>query len=182
MRKLLIILAAIAISVPLATAQKVTFGFDKSVDFSKYRTYSYPPMKNAADNAIKIEALRGEVDYHLKNKGLSRQDSGGDLIIVGDSLVGGEVGGRQGTAILPWYADVYTEYGSMWAGWRPAPGQMVLKGGLAIRFLDTTTKKPIWNGTVVQKLDEGGFGKNLKRIQQAIAKLMEKYPPPKESK
>jgi hypothetical protein len=177
MRKLLILLVAIVISAPIATAQKVTFGFDKAADFSKYHTYSYPPMRDADDNAVKIEAVRGEVDYHLKSKGLTRQDSGGDLLIVGDALVGGQVGGQQGTAILPWYADVYTEYGSMWTGWQPAPGQMVLKGGLAVRFLDTTTKKPVWNGTVVQKLDDGGLGKNLKRIQQAIAKLLEKYPP-----
>jgi hypothetical protein len=53
----------------------------------------------------------------------------------------------------------------------------VPKGTLQLQFVDRSTNKVIWNGTVSEKLDVENKKKSLDRIYKAIAKLIREFPP-----
>src|SRR5205085_797478 len=68
-------------SVAAARAQDVTVDFDKRVDFSKFKTYSWAggiPAKNPFID----QQIRENMEEHLAAKGLRRVEQGGDLNVL----------------------------------------------------------------------------------------------------
>ena len=52
----------------------------------------------------------------------------------------------------------------------------VPKGTLQLQFVDRSTNKIVWNGTVSEKLDVENKQKSLDKIYKAIAKLIKEFP------
>jgi hypothetical protein len=71
----------------------------------------------------------------------------------------------------------------MWtgAGGTAAPtSTYVPKGTLQLQFIDPSTHKIVWNGTLSEKLDSEKKKETMDRISKGITKLMEQFPPPPE--
>jgi hypothetical protein len=181
--KLLRLLAIVALTLQAsyALAQKVKVGFDKSADFSRYHTYSWPKDAVAPGMAPRRLAVIVEIDYQLKAKGLTRVEENGDLLLNGFGSFEGGLGGGNSGFIFPSYSTIYSPVMTMWAGSFASPSSLVIDGGLALQFIDNSAQKLVWQGAVSQKLDSGKRGENLKQIQKAITKLLEKFPPKKET-
>ena len=68
---------------------------------------------------------------------------------------------------------------AQWAGYMAPPGssgKSLPQGTLQLTFIDSVTKKMIWNGVVTQKLDPSKSEKSIGKITTAIHKLLAEFP------
>lgn len=164
-----------------AVAQKVKVGYDKSTDFSKYKSYTWAAPSTPSSRPLLREIVIGSVDSQLKSKGLAKTESNGDLILVGNGGMEYGLNAPAGTPILPVYGgQPPTLDATMWTG---AAGASVLmapyvpEGTLILEFVDRGTNKVVWGGSVTQKLDVEKKEKSLDLIDKGIAKLLKQFPP-----
>jgi hypothetical protein len=166
-----------------AFAQDVRYDFDKTKDFSKYKTYKWVPIKEADQpDELTASKLTAAVDSELASKGLSKTDSDTAELYVGfQTALGSE---KQ-----------YTSYNT---GWDPGPGwgrgwygyggmsssttygstTTVYIGQLDLSMYDSSDKKLVWRGVATKTLDaKAKPDKKEKNIVKAVAKLMKNYPP-----
>ena len=81
MKHLLLLLTLLVFTTP-AAAQKIKFDYDKSADFSKFKTFSWTrgaPPHNPLINQMIIDG----VEQSLTAKGLTKVNDGGDLFSFG---------------------------------------------------------------------------------------------------
>ncbi len=160
-----------------AAAQKVKVGFDKSVDFSKYHSYSWAKPSETTEVTVRRAAVIGEIDDILKSKGLQLMEEGGDLLVSGSGGFGGEMGGQHGGVLAPSPSSLVFPTTTMWTGVPVAAGSVVVKGTLLLQFVDRSTSSLVWQGTVSQKIETDNRPKNLELIRTAISKLLAQFPP-----
>jgi len=164
----------------VASAQKVKVGFDKTVDFSKYHTYSWAQSQLAPTEVpLRRAVVMSEIESVLAGKGLQLVDQYGDLTLDTQGGMGGEIGGQHQESAVPVTSSPSSPMSTVWSGAPVAAGSYVLKGSLMLNFVDTTTKSLVWEGTVATKLDQGNQDKNFKHVRKAINKLLERFPPKK---
>ena len=163
-----------------AAAQKTKIGYDKSADFSKFRTYSWAQPEMPASRPILYEYVVKTIDNELSAKGLQRANSNGDLIVIPTG--GMEYGSNlpSATPILPVYSGPPPSVSAtMWTGANPAinNGPMVAEGSLTLEFVDRASNKVVWNGTVSEKFDPTKKEESLTLAGKAVSKLLKKFPP-----
>lgn len=164
----------------LSFAQKVKVGYDKSADFSKYKTYTWeePAMPPSYPRLYAI--VIGSVDGELNSKGFSRLDKDGDLVLIPSGGIGFATVFSGGTPISSTFSGPPPTLNStMWTG---AEGQgqlmpVVPDGTLALEFVDRTANLVVWSGTVTQKLDIEKKTKSLELASKAVSKLLKQFPP-----
>ena len=175
MRKL-IFLAALALA-GCETTPTINSDFDPSVNFAKYRTYSWvysaPPT---GMNPLNYERIRASIDRSLMSRGYTQADPG-------DFAVAFTVGRRDRVEVHDYgpYGGFYPGwgYGYRW-GWAPMYRQVdvrnVTDGSLAIDFYDTGTKHPIWHGTATKEIYPGRSVSQAE-IDQAVDGVIARFPP-----
>ena len=67
--------------VAAAWAQKIETGYDKSADFSQYKTYAWIPRTTPATNPTLATIVDYDIEYELNQKGLRKVDSNPDLLV-----------------------------------------------------------------------------------------------------
>jgi hypothetical protein len=183
-------LSALWISLMIAVAsttsafsQKVSVGYDKSADFAKYASYTWADPTTPPSRPLLYVSIVGSIDYELKAKGLVRAENNGDLILI-------PAGGTQFGISYAAGAPVISSYSgpppalnaTMWTG-AGGPSNLaatyVPEGTLMLSFVDRSTNKVIWSGTVTQKLEMENKKKSLTLIDKAIVKLLKEFPPKK---
>lgn len=175
-RRVTVLGVFVFIIVIAAHAQKIKVGFDKSVDFSKYHTYSWV-KDNSTELTLRRAAIMAEIDRALKLKGLEAIDEGGDLLLTAAGSIGGDIGGPHQDVIAPVPANFYYPMATVWYGAPAAAGNYVISGTLILDLFDRSTKTLVWQGSVAEKIDTGNTTKNMERVRKAISKLVERYPP-----
>ena len=172
-----------ALPITSVFAQKVQVGYDKSVDFSQYKSYTVAEPAVQPTRALLYMSVLGSVDHELKGKGLARAQSEGDLVLVSEG--GSEFGLNQAAAtpISPTYSGVPPALNAtMWtgaAGYAPSVGTYVPEHSLRLEFIDRAANKVVWSGTVKVKLDVERKSKSLELIDKAVIKLLKDFPPDK---
>jgi Domain of unknown function (DUF4136) len=171
-----------ALAMTTASAQKVQVGYDKSVDFSRYKSYTVAEPGVQPTRPLLYASILGSVDHELKGKGLARTERDGDLIVVPEG--GSEFGLNQaaGTPISPTYSGAPPALNAtMWTGatgYAPSVGAYVPEGSLRLDFVDRSANRVVWSGTVKVKLDVEKKSKSLELIDKAVVKLLKDFPPP----
>lgn len=173
------------VAVP-ALCQKVKVGYDKSVDFSRYKTYTTAPPAVPPQRPLLYESIVNSIQVHLESRHLLKDDANPDLILVTTGGVDLGINSGASTPALPSYSGPPPAIDStMWTG---SGGQTnltaryVAQGALTLTFIDRNSHKIVWSGTVSDKLDPHfeRDNKALKRIDEAIVKLLSNYPPKKQ--
>ncbi len=174
MKRELCALAAVFIFVGTgsASAQKVNVDSDDSVDFSKYNTFKIQlhPKYTPQNPLMAQRAIKG-VGYHLTLKGLSEVQESPDVQVVLYAILGEE---KQVNV---------TGYG-YGAGWRFGGGSATAStttytvGTLVVDMYDARTKELAFRGTAQDTLSDKPE-KNEKKLNKALEKLFDKYPPEK---
>jgi hypothetical protein len=167
-------------------AQKVKVGYDKSVDFSRYKTYTWTEPAMPPTRPMLYATVVGTVEDELKKKGLQSVDKNGDLILMPAGGIEFGINTAVGTPVLPTYAGPPVSVNTtMWTGavgTENLTSSYVPQGTLQLQFVDRSNNKIIWNGRVSEKLDIERKQESLDRIYKAIAKLIKQYPPKASSK
>ena len=143
-------------------SQNVDYNFDKTADFSKFKTYKWwvTPKKGAPIDNLTDEQIKAAVDAALAQKGLKKVDTDtADLLIDYQSR-----------------EQISEEKGS-------TPGEpipTIYEGDLAVIMYTPANHNLVWSGVASKALDPNAKPeKRQKNLTKAVAKLMKNYPPPK---
>jgi hypothetical protein len=161
--------------------QDVRYNFDKSADFSKFKTYKWVAIKDAASvDELTDKQIKAAIDAELAKKGLTKvEEDSANLLMGYQTAVGTE---KQFTSF-----DSGWGYGPGWygRGWYSPGGGMttgqtstIYTGQLALDMYDSANHDLVWRGVVSKTLDmKAKPDKRQKNLEKAIAKLMKNYPP-----
>lgn len=168
----LLILAMVCIAFPAAA--EVNVDYDKSADFSKYKTYTREAVTPAPSPLVqgRIDAA---IDRELTAKGWSKVESDGDVQVMTHASVGKQ------TRITSDHFGGYGGYrgGRGWGrGWGTTRVNVteIAVGTLLVDMVDTESSQMVWravaSGTVSNKPE-----KAEKKINKACKKMFKNFPP-----
>ena len=166
------IFASIGIALLLASAsfaQQVKTDFDRSTDFSYYRTYSWEKVQTA--DPLWVDRIKEAVNSALATKGLTPVASGGDIAIVAIEMTKNQ-------------QTLNTFYDGFGGGWRWGGGfgnatttvDNYKVGTLVVDLFDANSKQLIWRGSSSDTLSDKS-DKNIKNLDKGVQKMFEHYPP-----
>jgi len=154
-----------------AFAQEVQFDYDRSANFSAYKTYQwvdYNPVQ--IGNQLLDQDIKRAVDAELAGKGLVRVESGADL--------------RVGYLAAISQEKQFDSFGlggpNAWGNWgnTRVTSSTIEIGKLVIGIFDPATNKLVWRGAAAKTLDvKKDPDKNYRNLEKAMAKLFKNYPP-----
>jgi hypothetical protein len=162
-----------------AFAQDVSFNFDQTVDFTKYKTYHWEKHPNSADiDPLTVTQMGAALDAELAKKGLKKMEQGAtDLAIVYQLAVKNE---KELTTFSSGYG-MGPGWGGSWYGGTGTTTTSVNNisvGTLALDVYDASSKKLVWRGVATKTLDTGAKpDKRQKNMAKGAAKLLKNYPP-----
>lgn len=181
MRKLQVLGLFLAFSVPGCFAQKVKVQYDKSVDFSKYKSFTMQEPSTTPSRPILYASVIGSIKEDLQAKGLKNVEKDGDLSVIPNGGLGYDLSSApQPSSCANCKAPAID---AQWPAYMAPPGGVggnpLPKGTLVLDFVDREINKVVWAGAVSQKLNPEKKDESLKKIYAAINKLLEEYPPKK---
>lgn len=150
-----------------ALAQQVRVDFDKSADFSKYKTYAW--IKGTpAQNPLVHQRIVAGIEAQLALQGLRKAESNPDIVIAYHAATDTQV-------------SINTMGGGPLGGWRFGAGTATVDkipvGQLMVDIGDPSAKKFVWrgtaNGTISSKPE-----KNEKSLHEALTKMFQNFPLP----
>ena len=155
------------------SAQQVKTDFDRSANFTHYKTYSWEQVKTK--DALDAGRIKSAVNAALAAKGWTQVDSGGDV-----SIVAMEITKNQQTLNT-----FYDGFGGGW-GYRRFGGggfgeattttDTYKVGTVVVDLFDTKTKQLIWRGSESDTLSNNS-DKNIKNLDKGVEKMFKKFPP-----
>jgi hypothetical protein len=170
------ILLASTLSFTEVHAQKTSAGYEKSANFSSYKTFMFseiPGARNPFVNEMIVAALTRE----LTSRGLSRVDANPDLRVSYLAAAGFDLHVASvpfGYTANPVYSGIVPHGSASWD---------VTTGTLVIDLLDHKTDRIVFRGTakdVLQRAPSANPAADAKlvskTINKGIAKIFKKYP------
>jgi hypothetical protein len=157
-----------------AFAQEVQFDYDRSANFSTYKSYQWVDYKEVAvGDQLLDQDIKRAVDSQLAGKGLRRVESGGDLLVAYQAAISQE---KQFDS-LGWAGPpAWGPFGN-WGNSRVTSSTIEV-GKLAIGLFDPVTRQLVWRGSASKTLDiKKDPDKNYRSLEKAMAKLFRNYPP-----
>lgn len=172
-------LAVISLATTFTFAQKVKVGYDKATDFSQFKSYSWAEPAMPATRPVLFEAVCARVEVELRDKGFTKVDHDGDLVLTPSGGVDYGFSREAGTPYSPTYGGPPpTLNATMWTGTTgvSSAGVWNLEGTLVLTFVDRANNKIVWSGSVKQKLDLEKKNKSLEQADKAVIKLLQNFP------
>ncbi|HXE09565.1 MAG TPA: DUF4136 domain-containing protein [Acidobacteriaceae bacterium] len=154
-------------------AQAVNIDYDHTVNFLKFKTYSWGKV-HATDPSVE-NRITIALNRDMKGRYMTQVGSGGDVTITA----------VEATKDKQEFADFYSGLNGTYSWQRPwASGFLdseaipadVPVDTLVIDIYDTKTHNLLWRGTVTTQAANSG-DKNDQRIDKAVTELISKYPP-----
>jgi hypothetical protein len=150
-------------------AQQVRTDYDRSADFTQYKTYSWENVHT--QDALWVDRIKSAVNSALAAKGWTQVESGGNVSIMAMEIT-------QSRQTLNTY---YDDFGGGWR-WGGGFGDSTTTvntykvGTLVVDLFDSNTKKLIWRGSSSDALSSKS-NKNIKNLDTGVQKMFERFPP-----
>jgi len=158
-------------------AQQVKTDFDRSADFSQYKTYSWEKVHT--ENPLWVDRIKAAVNSALAAKGWTQVESGGNVAIMAMEI----------TKEHQTLNTFYDSFGGGW-GWRGRWGvglgegfgesttteDTYKVGTLVVDLFDASTKKLIWRGSSSDTLSDKP-DKNIRDLDKGVEKMFGHFPP-----
>ena len=163
--RVFVMLGVVLLTGMVALANKVTSDYDRTTNFSKYRTFMWiqpPEVKEAFMSSRIMESVNG----HLTVRGLRQVCEGADLA----------VGSHLATEERHTWETYYS--GSDW-GWGPTWSTTEMRtyevGTLTVDLFDAESHKAIWQGVGVDKVSSKPE-KQTRDLDKQIDKMFRYFP------
>jgi hypothetical protein len=167
---------AIAILGATASSAEVKTDYDRTAEFSRYKTYSWGKIHS--QDPLWGDRIKAAVASALAAKGWTEVESGGDVSIMAMEMT-------EDHRTLNTY---YDNFGGGW-GWRRWGGgfgngfgtsttteETYKVGTLVVDLFDTNTQKLIWRGAASDTLSDKS-DKNIKKLNSDVQKMFDHFPP-----
>jgi hypothetical protein len=150
-----------------ASAEDVKTDYDHHANFSQYHTYYWEKVQ--ASDPLWETRIKDAVDRDLQGKGWQRVEGNGDVALT---AVGGTHDQHE-------YQTFYNGLGGWrWGGFGETTTQVETYnvGSLVLDIYDAHSKQLLWRGVASDSLS-GNPDKNEKKLDKAVNKMFEKFPP-----
>ena len=175
LRRVFVFLVPFVILCSTAEAQKIKVEYDKTVDFSKFKTYAIDPVNEAARPMLRI-AIQAAVQDDLGKRGLSKVDSNPDMYVQMYGAVDTDYTAHYHDPI---YGGAIPPINTGITLWHNIPGTVtsvvIPKGTLVIDLIDANKKELVWRGIAKEKLSDKKE-KLIDQVNTAVEKLFAQYP------
>ena len=176
-------LVVMAVLCGTAMAEKIRVHYDKSLDFSKFKTYGWAPHGAVAHPMLALDAV-GAVEEELNARGLHKVAENPDLIIAFYGAVDSEVSMTSNNPIynatggIPPFDPSMTSPGDSlyWDSYYGNSTVVVYPGQLVIDLIDFKTKKLAWRGFAAEAISPNNPDKLMSEVNSTIKKLFKEYP------
>jgi len=169
-------IAALFVAPALLLAQKVSYDFEKSADFTKYKTYAQKDGTKVGQPLIDDRIVKA-IDTELTAKGLTKS-ANPDVFIVYHVAFDKE---KDISTFSSGYGGGYGPYGYGWGGGMGTTTTQVrdiLVGTLVIDVADAKKNQMVWRGMGVKEINtQAKPEKRDKSISEAVKKIFKNYPP-----
>lgn len=149
-------------------AQQVKTDYDRSANFSQYKTYSWEKVQT--QDQLWVDRIKEAVNAALTAKGLTPVESGGDISIVAIEMTKNQ-------------QNLNTFYDGFGGGWRWGGfGEATTTvdnykvGTLVVDLFDAHTKTLLWRGSSSDTLSDKS-DKNIKNLDKGVQKMFDHFPP-----
>ena len=163
--------------VPQLEAQKVKIDYDKTTDFSKYRTYAWVQGTPLFDPQLDAY-VRNSITDMLRHIGMTEAPvNAADILVTYHAAIGTDI--YVGTALDPTFAatgGTPMPGHSIWETSSGAAPAHVTKGSLAFEILDRVANHSIWTGVAVHTVKDIQHERQ-DQLQKALDKLFRTFPP-----
>ncbi|GAB4327312.1 MAG: DUF4136 domain-containing protein [Bacteroidales bacterium] len=164
---------------------KITADYDKTVDFSQYKTFEYygwAPETDTRLNELDKKRIEDAFANEFYKRGLSYVQSGGDLVVTLILVIQDKTQTTTHTDYgpRPGYYGGYYGYGPGW-GWGAGYSRSYTTsydykvGTLVCDVFDKKKEQLIWEGIASKTLDDNTKDRE-ERIARIVAAMMNKYP------
>ena len=186
MRGLLFSVMGLLLFAELTFAQDVRYNFDRESNFSKFKTYKWVAIKDAANTSGLLDKqIKAAVDAQLAMKGLTKVEADpADLYIDYQAAVNQEKEfSSYSTGMGPTWGYGPGWYGGGWYGGGTSSmttGQTstIYVGQLVVDMYDSTKKDLVWRGIASKSLDpKAKPEKQQKNLAKTVKKMLNNYPP-----
>jgi hypothetical protein len=152
-------------------AQKTSFDFDSTAEFSKFRTYAWKQGTPAGEHFLDGRIVSA-IDSQLAAKGLTRSDTNPDLYVLYHAALGVQKS-------VSGFGSGPGPYG--WGGGLDhfdARLNEIPVGGLVIDLVDASQRELVWRGVGVKEIDiRATPDKRDAAIGKAVERILKNYPP-----
>ena len=151
----------------IVVARQVSVDFDRSADFSKFRTFAWAAGTPVRDDLNHQRIVRA-VEEQLTIKGMTKTESDPDVLVAYHASLDRDL--------------QITGFGSGWfygAGRSmSARAQEIVVGTLVVDVMDASTRSLVWRGMTASDLNPAASAERRdKNMTKAAAKLFKNYPP-----
>jgi hypothetical protein len=168
-RRIFASVGIVLLAVTAAFAQQVKTDYDRSIDFSEYKTYSWEKIQTR--DPLWVGRIKEAVNAALIAKGWTPVESGGNVAIVAIEMTQNQ-------------RTLNTFYDNFGGGWRWGGGfgnatttvDNYKVGTLVVDLYDANTKKLIWRGSSSDTLSDKS-DKNIKALDKGVQKMFDHFPP-----
>ena len=170
------------------TSTKITADYDKSIDFTKYKTFEYYGWAKESDklmNDLDKKRIEDSFANEFYKRGMSYVKENGDLIVTLFIVVENKTQTTANTTSMSGYGGYYGGYygyGPRY-GWGPSYSTTTVStynyavGTLVCDVYDKASEQLIWEGIASKTIDENPQTRD-RNIPKVIEYLMRKYPVP----
>lgn len=185
MKKILFALSAFVL-LSACSGIKVVTDYDKTVDFSQYKTYEYYGWAEESDkimNRFDKERIEQSFGEEFTKRGLEYVEEGGDMVVVLFIVVEQKTQKTANTTHMGGYGGYYGGYYGYGPGygWGPNYSTTTITeydyqvGTLVIDVFDANKQKLIWEGVGTKTIDDNPQTRE-KNIPKAVKAIMNQYP------
>ena len=175
MLRMLIGLAAAALLPAAASAQKVSYDYDRGQDFTQLKSYTFKDSTKSG-NPLVDERIADAIAAQLAARGLTRDDEHPDVYVITRQAFDTK---KEYTV----YGSGYP-YGWGWGygwDWNPSYTSVYVKDvtvrTLTIDLQDAANEQLVWRGIGVQKVRPLSKPSHVsRRVNEQVTKIFEKYP------
>jgi hypothetical protein len=162
----------------LAVAQDVRYNYDKTADFSKYKTYKWVEIKGSDKDDLLDQQFKATIDSELALKGLTKTDSDNANLYIGYQFAISTE--KQVNTFSSGYG-----YGGGWGAYRgfgastgTATTSTLYIGSLQLDFYDVATKTTVFRAIGSKQIDvKAKPDKQQKNLSKSVKKILKAYPP-----
>ena len=182
MKRILCIVPILLLMAGMAAAQDVRFNYDKTADFTKYKTYKWVENGTSDKDPLIEPQIRAAIEAEIVKKGLTKTESDSANLYIG----------YQAAITTEKQINSYSTdygYGPGWGGryYRGGYGGSTMSssttstlyvGTLQIDLYDPSVKKTVFRTIGTKTINaKAKPDKQEKNLAKAVAKMLKDYPP-----
>jgi len=182
MKKLTLIFVA-ALFLVSCSSIKTTVDYDKTIDFTQFKTYGYYGWVEGSDvilNQFDKERIEQAFAAEFKSRGIEYVEDGADIIVSLFIVVDQKTSTTAYTAHYGGGYGGYYGYGPGW-GWGGGVSSTTyssydyLVGTIVCDIFEVATKKMIWQGVASGTVDDNPKNRD-RRVSYTVQQIMAQYP------